>query len=270
MRDIDFFQSLNLAEQFDARARLPGFETAEAARQASVRLQAILDRADDEQAAKLVKILSGCADGSRCRSSACPLCGRMFRVKFAGKVSRPIAHDKSDCFSVSVVPPHLGFRMERLHLFNPKRLKDQTRKQLERSALSGAQVIGGIDFAVQVRKSSPVWRPHLYLLVRGTDKDTIRNVFAKYYAPTEATPRPVRVRKINKADLLDVTTYAFKLDFSQRLPTTDGLGNNDTEKVDLEPDQWSELAPLLHEWGFTGRLFWRNCPKLAASLSFAP
>jgi hypothetical protein len=120
------------------------------------------------------------------------------------------------------------------------RLKDTLRKEIAASELSGAPAIGGIGLAIQVIKRRAFWRPYLSAVMRTSDKNPIRNVFARHYEPTPSTPQPVYVRRIDKAALL-----------------IDGLGNNDPE-VNLESDQWCEIVPLLHNWGFKGRLICRN------------
>jgi hypothetical protein len=162
-------------------------------------------------------------------------------VKFVTNACRRIARDEADWSVVSIVAAHLGFRMNQLHQFHAKRLKDQVRRQIEASELSCAPAIGSIGFAVQVIKRRFFWRPYVELVIRGSPKNSIGKVFAKHYEPAQSTPRPVYVRILDKAALL-----------------VDAVSNNDTGQAELEDEQWREIAPLLHQWGFGGRLICQN------------
>jgi hypothetical protein len=158
-------------------------------------------------------------------------------LKFVRKVSRRIAGDEAAWSAVSIVPPRLGFAVAGLHQFDPKQLKDQVHKQIQRSELSCAPVVGGIGFAIQAIKGRAFWRPQISLVVRDSEKGPVRTVFADHYQPSQATPRPVYVRTLDKATLL-----------------INALDNNGTANGDLRADQWREIAPLLHEWGYTSQL----------------
>ena len=93
---------------------------------------------------------------------------------------------------------------------------------------------------MQGSKRRFIWRPYLELVIRGS-KNPIQDVFARHYEPRQSTPRPVYVRILDKAALL-----------------INGVSNTDTAKAELEGDQWYEIAPLLHEWDFGGRLICQN------------
>jgi hypothetical protein len=161
-------------------------------------------------------------------------------VKFVGNSTRRIARDPADWSVVGIVHPGLGFRMNQLHQFDPREFKDQVRGHIEASELADAPAVGSIGFAVQAIKRRFFWRPYLELVVRGS-KNPVSDVFARHYEPRQSTPRPVYVRILDKAALL-----------------INGVSNTDAAKVDLEADQWCEIAPLLHQWGFAGRLICRN------------
>jgi hypothetical protein len=165
----------------------------------------------------------------------------MTRVKFVTNACRRIAPDEADWSVVSIVSPRLGFRMNQLHKFNPRGFKDQVRRQIGVGELSGAPAVGAIGFAVQVIKRRFFWRPYLELVIRGSPNDPIRKVFADHYKPARSTPKPVYVRSLDKAALL-----------------IEGVSNTNTAKAELEDDQWREIAPLLHQWGFASRLIRQN------------
>jgi hypothetical protein len=131
--------------------------------------------------------------------------------------------------------------MNQLHKFDPRGFKHQVRRQIEASELSGAPAVGSIGFAVQVIKRRFFRRPYLELVIRGSPNNPIRKVFADHYKPARSTPRPVYVRSLDKAALL-----------------IEGVSNNDTAQVEFQAEQWRELAPLLHQWGFASRLIRQN------------
>jgi hypothetical protein len=146
-----------------------------------------------------------------------------------------------------------------LHQFNPNRFKNRVRKQLERSVLKEAAVVLGIDFAVQIfnqPNKAPLWRPHGYMLVRGHSTEAIHAALDPYHPPGPRTPRPIHSRKIDKKTVLRVTSYAYKCQFNIRSHI--GGGNHDTLKLPLEPAHLLEIAPLLHQWGFSGRYLLRG------------
>jgi hypothetical protein len=241
MWHVEFFQKFDLPGQLKARTILRGVESDEAARETSTRLQALLRSNDDQASAELIRVLASCTPGTPCSSAACPVCDLGIRVKFVANASRRIARDKAAGWSIlSIVPPRLGFRMNQLHQFDPSQLKEQVRRQIEASELSGAPAVGSIGFAVQVIERRFFWRPYLELVVRGS-WDQISKVLAKHYKPSQSTPRPVYVRILDKAALL-----------------TNAVSNTDPEQIELGADQWREIVPLLDQWGLGSRLICQN------------
>jgi hypothetical protein len=112
-------------------------------------------------------------------------------------------------------------------------------------------------------RRQPEWRPHAYLLIKNMSSDVIRNALDRHYPKSDDTPRPLRVTPIKQTpcDAVRVATYSLKNTFSGRLPTTDCVGNDDTEKENIPDDCWIELAPRLHDWDFEGRLIRRGSPS---------
>jgi hypothetical protein len=263
---FNFFKTPLPQGKFAAHESLPGFETLAAAKSRRSELIRILS-AGDEPEQELVKILSRCKKDSRCLSAADPVCQGRYRIWFGATAARLIARDDADWTAISIVPSDLIFPMGALRRFNPFNFKDRIRKQIERGELATASGIGGIDFAVQhfIAGKPPIWRPHAYLLIRCTPAQA-RTQFEGCYEAGPRTPRPLMVRRVNKDEVLKATTYAFKSVFRQRMPSTDSKGNADTSYTDLTESQWSELAPLLHEWDYGGRLILRGLRRKGARL----
>jgi len=264
---FDFFSAAGPSSDFDPRDTLAGFETFSVAKERRQALCEIL-ATGDSAACSLGRVIAGCRNGRRCRSAACPVCSRKFRTVWCGRLAEAIHTSDSDWVSVSLVPPDLRFLRGQLHNFHPNQFKDRLRKQFERGKLgiSRATIIGGIDIALQVfedPRRQPEWRPHAYMLIKNMSSDVIRNALDRHYPKSDDTPRPLRVTPIKQTpgDAVRVATYSLKNTFSGRLPATDCVGNDDTEKQNIPDDCWIELAPRLHDWDFEGRLIRRGSPS---------
>jgi hypothetical protein len=264
---FDFFKASVASPKFNPQKALDGFETFSVAKDRRQALGEIL-ATGDSAACRLAQVMVGCRKGRRCRSAACPVCSRKFRIVWCGHLAEAIHTSYRDWASVSLVPPDLRFLRGQLHNFHPNQFKERLRKQLERGKLgiSRARIIGGIDIALQVfdnPRRQPEWRPHAYLMIESTSAGVIKNTLRRHYPKCVDTPLPLRITPIKHTplDAVRVATYSFKNTFSERSPTADHVGNDDTKKDGISDDCWIELAPLLHDWDFEGRLIRRGSPQ---------
>ena len=259
---FDFLDTPTPPPEFHPAHSLGGFETLEKAESDRRALVSLL-RGGTAAQQQLAEIISPCQPDARCGSAACRVCGRRFRIKFAGHLAELIATDEDDWFAVSLVPGDCDcmYPLGRLCQFNPNHFKDRVRKQIERSELAEAALVLGIDFAVQIfskPNKAPLWRPHVYMLIRGHSTKAIRAALDPYHPPGPRTPRPIHSRMIDKKTILQVTSYAFKCKFNIRSQICGVDRNRDTHKRPLEPIHLLEIAPLLHQWGFGGRYLLRG------------
>jgi len=258
---FDFSHTPKPPPEFHPAQSLGGFETLEKAESDRRTLVSLLHGGNSAQQ-RLAEIISRCQRGARCHSAACPVCGRQFRMRFAGHLAELIANDDADWWAVTLVPPDRTYPLGGLRQFSPSQFKDRIRKQLERSVLADAAVVFGIDFAVQIfsqPNKAPIWRPHVYKLMRGHSTESIHAALDHYYYPPgPRTPRPIHCRMIDKKTILRVTSYAFKCKFNIRSQICGVDRNRDTHKRPLEPIHLLEIAPLLHQWGFSGRYLLRG------------
>ena len=168
-----------------------------------------------------------------------------------------MARDPEFWFTVSIVPPDL-FDVGHLGGFNCDMLKDRVRKQIARGPISEPIVLGGIDYDLKHFDDDrpPRWCPHLYLLFSGGGKALVKSTFRRHYPKSEDVKQPVLVttQKTSDKDLVTTATYAFKARFKNRRPSTDDRGNADTEHDDLAFHHQAELAILLDQQGFLGRM----------------
>ena len=207
-----------------------------------------------------------CADVARAIDAGRPhvqFCIRSFRIRWAGIVAREIFERDLPWSLVTIIPPDLTFSLGKLHNFKPWRLKDRIRKQLERTKISNALVLGGIDLGVEnvgIADRQRKWRPHLHFFVCGPDRKSTRDALRRFYPKRKRrrTKRPLHTADVDRTTAVAVATYAFKSVFDVRTATKDVRGNADTIKTWLKPGHWRELAPLLDAWGFTSRFFRRG------------
>jgi hypothetical protein len=229
---FNFFNTPKPPLEFQPPHSLGGFETLEKVEGDRRALVSLLRGGTAEQQ-RLAEIISPCQRGARCHSAACPVCGRQFRMRFAGHLAELIANDDADWWAVTLVPPDRTYPLGGLRQFSPSQFKDRIRKQLERSVLADAAVVFGIDFAVQIfsqPNKAPIWRPHVYKLMRGHSTESIHAALDHYYyPPVSHTPRPIHSRMIDKKTILRVTSYAFKCKFNIRSHIGGVDGNRDTD-----------------------------------------
>ena len=252
---FDFHKPEQVWQDFDPAIIFAGFETAQQARRAKQRAAEALDEygADGR---KLARRFNKCGI-LRCRSAACPVCLRYFRRWWCSQVARYMAQDRNGWYTVCIVPPDLAYPIGELDRFSWNLAKDRLRKQIKRSKLARAIILGGFDYALQdFEGRAPKWRPHIYFLTQTGGKGVIDSALRPHYRPDQDTPRPVVVtdqRKTDK-DLVTTATYTFKSDFRQRGPGVDKRGNADTKASPLAPHYESELRLFLHQQSFLGRL----------------
>lgn len=260
---LNFFAASIPGSIYDPRRVLSGFESFADAKERRTNLINILDGGGDDACA-VAEILSECRIGVRCQSAACPVCLRRFRIWWCSNVAHHVYSASNARWSgISLVPPDLRYLPGQLHLFDPKIFKDRLRKQLSRGSLARQPFIGGLDFALQEFSDSrrqPEWRPHVYGFMYGSTPDAINTALKRHYPSSFDTPRPLRTRPIDlgSQNIVRAATYSFKSTFDVRKAVSGDDGERDTEKSALGKEYWLELAPLLHEWGYGGRLIRRG------------
>jgi hypothetical protein len=232
------------------------FETAKQAREARQRLVTALEQIG-KSGRDLSRRIQKCSMRP-CRSAACPICLRHFRLWWGSEIAAYVAIDPEDWYTVNIVPSELFFAVGELDRFRWDHVKDRLRKQIARSFPVGAIVLGGFDYALQTFDDGrhPKWRPHIYLLIQAGGKERIRRAFDKHYPKDKDTPTPVMITEQGRTDKdrIATATYSFKSYFYDRQPKRDKRGNADTDKSPLEPSHQAELALLLDQQGFLGRM----------------
>lgn len=261
------FYSADINEDYDPAKHLKKFETLSEAHDRRRRLMSALPEFGEPGRA-LAERLNGCGF-FRCRSAGCPVCLRAFRRWWGSTLAEHMARDPEFWFTVSIVPPDL-FDVGHLGGFNYDMLKDRVRKQIARGPISEPIVLGGIDYDLKHYDDDrpPRWCPHLYFLFGGGGKGLVDGTFRRHYPKSEDVKQPVFVtpQKTSDKDLITTATYTFKSRFKNRRPCTDSRGNADTEHDDLAFHHQAELAILLDQQGFLGRMIRHGNDKFLPAL----
>src|SRR5450756_2089000 len=100
---FNFLHTPKPPPKFHPAQSLGGFETPEKAESDRRALVSLLREGNAAQQ-KLAEIIARCQRGARCHSAACPVCGRQFRMRFAGHLAELIANDDADWWAVTLVP----------------------------------------------------------------------------------------------------------------------------------------------------------------------
>jgi hypothetical protein len=85
MCHVEFFQKFDLPTVLKARTILRIVESNDAAREAGIRLQALLASNDDQASTELIRVLASCTPGTPCGSAACLICGPNDPCEIRGK-----------------------------------------------------------------------------------------------------------------------------------------------------------------------------------------
>jgi hypothetical protein len=206
----------------------------------------------------LARCIGKCNMSIHCRSAACPTCLRRFRIWWGSEIAAYVERDFGPWYTVSIVPSDQSFPVGELNRFRWNHLKDRLRNQINRSPIQQAIIVGGFDYALQKFEDgrSPKWRPHIYFLTPTGGKGLIERALREHYPRDDDTPRPVKVteQRTTQNDRVATATYTFKSFFYARKPKADERGNADTEVQVLAPSHQAELALLLDQQGFLGRM----------------
>lgn len=250
----------HIPEEFDPEILVRGFETVEKARERRKHRIDVLRRfgRDDED---LIGLLVGCKE-HRCESAACPVCLRHFRKWWCSRVTEFMScREEIVWYSINIVDHRQTYPLGELEKFDPQKMKERLRKQLERSDLSNALVCGGIDVNLtHYEGRAPKWCPHLHLLTSSGAKERIRSALQRHYPNTDDTLRALQIELVKQTieDRARVCTYSFKATFDERAPAHRGEAYYRKTYPPVPDEYMPELCRALNAWGFGKRLIRRG------------
>ncbi len=256
---IDYVHA-KIPKEYDPEMLVPGFETFKKASDRRTRLIEVL-RNSSSSTDDLVRRLVACHQEHRCESAACPVCLRRFRKWWCSRVTEFMDRNEEVVwYSINIVDHRQTYPLGELEKFEPQKMKERLRKQLERSTLSNALVCGGIDVNLTYYEGrAPKWCPHLYLLTSSGAESRIRFALERHYQATDDTLRPLRIEAVKQTikDRARVSTYSFKATFDKRDPVRGG-GYYRKHYPPVPDEHMPELARALDTWGFGKRLIRRG------------
>lgn len=180
--------------RIDKRGRLlDGFEPLSAATQESTHRVKLLRQAQDPEAQALAAALEQCRRARRCGSRACPVCGRLRRIRTSASILRFLAaYPLQDLRYLTLINPADALPAGHLRTFDPKKLVNRFRRQFERAGIDKsksfivAQLDGEWDEGRDRYPASPPWRC-LGCRSKGSD-DAGRKVAASKTGPQPKAP----------------------------------------------------------------------------------
>src|SRR6185437_6377933 len=172
------------------------FETLVEAKERRARKVRILGQGGKGQR-RLADKLKGCRKGRRCRSGACDVCLRLYRLRLLRQTS-PVFASRPHWTRASVVPA--GFLLSPGKLTNAelRTLGRRIDKWLERSSLRRRIVIAGIDISLNLQDNNiSGWQLHLYMLIEGENSLRLREAIKAAFPPERTAPIPFQFRTMN-------------------------------------------------------------------------
>jgi hypothetical protein len=231
----------------------------------SAKLVARLRRFSDDfaGAAVLADKVEACRPGRRCASGADPKCARAMQRWLTANVCRlarpagvPPNQTGPNWYACAVVSPDAQAPIGELASIDCKQLSRAVRQGLEESGVANWAIFGGdISCDDQTKKGlGRFWQYHGHGFVVTADPGAVAESL-RTKIPRVVTV-PCRVEQAAYDGTAYGASYALKPQFYRRTSYWDGAASCwRTNSQRLEPRQLVELALMLHELGFSGRLF---------------
>jgi hypothetical protein len=252
-----------MTDEAAVRARPDGFETfADAKKRRAQKIRILRQGEKDQQ--RLAEKLERCRKSHRCRSGACDVCLRLYRLDLFRQTSAVLA--SRPCWTrASVVPAGFLLPLGDLANIDLKALGKMIDKRLERSSLRRRIVMAGIDTSLNLQDNNIIgWQLHLYMLIEGENKLRLREAIKAAFPPEQTAPTPYDFDEVN--DPANCVTYLFKSIFKRRSRYTDANGQARTKSLPLKGPELRELLQVLDQHSVGERLILRgirrNCRRL--------
>lgn len=224
----------------------------------------------------VARILGKCSKASPCKVEACPRCRRVYRKSFV-KAFLKSELQHAIWTRVSIIPDGLLFPEGELKNANLKAIIKRLNKNIQRSNLADAIIIGGIDISLNVFENDVQgWQLHLYFLINrpltNTLKTSINDAFNKgadksfSFKEIKSDKQTPLQKHIGRA-----LTYVYKNGFNRRSSyyearlKRDGSPRINVRSLPLKAHQLAELSSWLGKYSVGDRLFLRNIKRLRAA-----
>jgi hypothetical protein len=213
----------------------------------------ILKRGTAQQR-RVGRALGKCLKGSRCKTEACRVCLREFRLWWLGEAIRIIVQRPrwSRC---SIISKGKRIRYGKLLKFDLKAEIKRIRKRLERSALSGRIILGALDVSLNLENNTiQGWQWHVYLIVEGENDKVLQEAIKSAFPSDPKALVPYDFQQIDHSEYLKVATYCYKALFKRRSGYTDSQGNHRTKDLPLKGRDLRKLLGFLARYSIGARL----------------
>jgi hypothetical protein len=216
------------------------------------------------QALKLAARLKDCRPGERCKSGACPECGRAFQRWLVHSTTALIAASNSpgDLVSVSIVPPKA--RVPSCGITTLSLTDSITAVTQALQDFSDIEwMVGGIDVSLNDDTQKGLqeeWQLQLYGIAMVKNRDALASRLRSKFERTKEVFRPVQIKTCDGS--ARVISYAYKAEFVRRIAYHATIFSKDktrrcwmTRKVSLRARDHVSLMEWLDSVGLFQRLF---------------
>jgi hypothetical protein len=242
---------------YDIREDLSGFESKqECIKESQIREKALITEGYHPQAEKLAE----CTIGYRCTSPACPRCSRRHRGGFYhAATALSNQYNPTNQRLITLVYYSGVMTTGQLKKFDPTRLQQRLRKQLERCGFR-CPVIGGLE--IDYHEDIQRWVPHFHLLIvndveaieklRGYFKKEKRSMLS--VAPSaQYISRPMLVQRLKNPS--KQISYLCKQRWQSIHAYRDKDGKRRTSKRRLDKKRFPLSLKVLDQLSFSALLF---------------
>lgn len=239
--------------QLNRELPFSGFETLKSAKKESQKRQKSLLKNGKKVCQELAKILSECSQREPCRSAACPVCARAYRLWMINQLAE-LKPKVPQWRSVTLIYYSDAVDNNGLLKWDPTKLHQRLRKQLSRSGIKGP-VIGAVeaDFHTDLRR----WMLHYHLFIPWDE--SAFEVLRRYMTQRKnmevregVISRPMHVQEVK--DWPDQSGYLFK-SFWRRLEPYLYKGERQTKPYRPRQSEHALSLVVRHKRGFDGLLF---------------
>jgi hypothetical protein len=217
---------------------------------------------------RAARTLTKCRNRHRCGTEGCRVCIRDFRVGWTGEAVK-IMLQRPVWTRCCIITKGLLVPYGQLAKFDLHAQIERLRKRIQRSALHGSVVLGGLDVSLNIENNVIVgWQFHPYLIVEGKDDASLEQAVKDTF-PTEPTAlEPYDFAEIT--DPLEVITYAYKAQIKRRSGFVGKNGNHRTKDLPLKGADIRELLPFLAKHKVGARLLLAGVRRNGHRLDFTP
>ncbi len=210
------------------------------------------------QQRRLAAELQRCRKGYRCKSGACNVCERLFRLRLLRQL-QPILDARPHWTRASVVTTDLLFAEGELEKVDLNALRRKISKRLERWSLRNRIVVAGIDISLNTEDNKAIgWQLHLYMIIEGEHTPQLEEAVKATFPPEKTARVPYHFKQLTGK--VGPVTYLYKSMFWRRSRYTayERWPIKRTKNQSLKHPELRELLEFLGGYPVGARLILRG------------